>query len=111
MIKSIHFIDFRCFQNFSMELKPGINLLIGDNASGKTSVLKGCKYILSSFFAGFSDENTRWICPEMSDFHEQIVDGNVLSENPLQISFSFCSDTLSQLNGQEFVFEDLLLKK
>lgn len=111
MIKSIHFIDFRCFQNFSMELKPGINLLIGDNASGKTSVLKGCKYILSSFFAGFSDENTRWICPEMSDFHEQIVDGNVLSENPLQIAFSFFNDKFPQIDGNELVLEGLSLVK
>ncbi len=111
MIKSVHFIDFRCFQNFAMELKPGINLLIGDNASGKTSVLKGCKYILSSFFAGFSDENTRWICPDLSDFHEQIIDSAILSEKPLQIHFSFFDNESSRVNGNIFALEDLSLVK
>lgn len=39
--------DFRCYQHFVVGFKPGINLLIGDNASGKTSLLMACKYALN----------------------------------------------------------------
>ena len=58
-MKKILLENFRCFDAQEIEFKRGINLLIGDNASGKTTILKACKYVLSSFFAGFSDENTK----------------------------------------------------
>lgn len=81
--------DFRCFQHLTLDFKPGVNLLIGDNASGKTSLLMACKYALSSFFAGFSDENTKWESPKSNDF--RIVQANeetLLNELPISITFS-----------------------
>ena len=59
-MKSIKIENFRCFEHLEIEFKDRINLLIGDNAAGKTSLLKACKYALSAWFSGFSDENTRW---------------------------------------------------
>lgn len=79
--------NFRCFGEQSVSFKSGINLLIGDNASGKTSLLKGCRYALSAFFSGFSDENTLWVGFEKSDFQEIIVDGISLPERPVRIDF------------------------
>lgn len=38
-------------------------------------MLKACKYVLSAFFSGFSDKNTRWINPDINDFSIQINDG------------------------------------
>lgn len=58
-MKRIRLENFRCYTDQSIEFKSGINLLVGDNGSGKTSILKACKYVLSSFFAGFSDEHTK----------------------------------------------------
>lgn len=84
---SLHLQHFRCFEGFNLAFKPGINLLVGDNASGKTSLLKACQYILSSFFAGFSDENTQWITFDQDDF-ERIVSGDmILSSESIHISF------------------------
>ena len=80
-MKEIRMGNFRCYADQSIEFKPGINLLIGDNASGKTTILKACKYVLSAFFSGFSDENTRWISPDESDFTENIKDGIILPES------------------------------
>lgn len=86
-MKEIILQHFRCYADQSIELKPGINLLVGDNASGKTSVLKACKYVLSAFFAGFSDENTKWINPGNDDFRHVELDGILSQELPIQISF------------------------
>ena len=36
-MKRIDIQDFRCFRQLTVDLTPGINLFIGDNASGKTS--------------------------------------------------------------------------
>jgi len=43
--------DFRCYEQLRFEPDPGINLLVGENGSGKTSVLEGLAYLsrLKSF--------------------------------------------------------------
>ncbi len=51
-MKQIRLEHFRCYTDLSIDFKSGINLLIGDNASGKTTVLKACQYVLSSFLQG-----------------------------------------------------------
>lgn len=81
--------DFRCYQRFSVDFKPGVNLLIGDNASGKTSLLMACKYALSAFFSGFSDENTKWEAPNADDFRTVSADEETLvDELPIKIVFT-----------------------
>lgn len=86
-MKEIRLENFRCYTNQIIRFKPGVNLLIGDNASGKTSMLKACKYVLSTFFSGFSDENTRWINPDIDDFSIRINDGTIAPELPVKIEF------------------------
>ena len=44
LMRSIHLKHFRCYSDFRLVFKPGINLLVGDNASGKTSLLKACQH-------------------------------------------------------------------
>lgn len=53
-MNEIQLNNFRCYTAQTIRFKSGINLLIGDNASGKTSLLKACKYVLSTFFSGYS---------------------------------------------------------
>lgn len=40
IVKSIELKDFRNYESLKMELSPGINILYGDNAQGKTNVLE-----------------------------------------------------------------------
>ncbi len=86
-MKQIRLEYFRCYTDLTIDLKSGVNLFIGDNASGKTTVLRACQYVLSSFFAGYSDENTHWISPGDDDFTVQIDNGNILPEKPVNIYF------------------------
>ena len=75
--------NFRCYDNKSIEFRSGVNLLIGDNASGKTSLLRACNLVINSFFSGYSDENTSWKSAENSDFR---ITG--VTEQPVEIAFS-----------------------
>ena len=100
-MKEIRMGNFRCYEDQSIEFKPGINLLIGDNASGKTTILKACKYVLSAFFSGFSDENTRWISPDESDFTENIKDGIILPEKPVELDFTYDYDIYSKVPSKK----------
>lgn len=45
-IKSIKLNNFRCYKEFSLEFSPKINIIIGDNAVGKTCLLEAI-YALS----------------------------------------------------------------
>ena len=87
-MKELRLEHFRCYTDQTINFKPGINLLIGDNSSGKTSILSACRYVMSAFFSGYSDENTRWINPKDFDFSEQIIDGKTISGQPIKIFFS-----------------------
>lgn len=102
-MKSIAISNFRCFRELNtIPLRTGINLFIGDNASGKTSFLRACRYALSAFFAGFSDENTRWITPGYSDFNHVTSKSLGLPFSPISIDFSV-SDIFPDL-GQDSIF-------
>lgn len=70
-----------------MEFRRGINLLIGDNSVGKTSLLRACNLVMNSFFSGYSDENTTWKNAEADDFRE-IKNVDVQTDDlPISITF------------------------
>lgn len=87
--------NFRCYEHKEIEFKKGINLLIGDNAAGKTSLLRACNLVINSFFCGYSDENTTWKSAENDDFR---ITG--IAEKPVEISFCLGEWDLLPLNIQ-----------
>jgi predicted ATP-binding protein involved in virulence len=94
-MKSIRLENYRCFTDQSFGFKQGINLLVGDNASGKTTVLKALKSAMSSFFSGYSDEHTRFIGLHKSDFTETFSELSKINEKPITVSFDL-SDIMEQ---------------
>lgn len=86
-MRSLIINNFRGFSYFKVDFRPGTNLLVGDNASGKTSLLKACKYVLSAFFSGFNDENTTFITPRKEDYHNVVIKGNLLPPEPIELKF------------------------
>lgn len=89
MLEYVHVQNFRCYESIDLDLKPGINLLIGDNASGKTSLLKACRYLLGAWFAGYSDENTKMDSPQNRDFRI-VFNNGILSASPnIRIHFKY----------------------
>lgn len=110
-MKDLRLENFRCYQHLEVNFKPGVNLLIGDNASGKTSLILACKYVLSSFFAGFSDENTKWVGPVANDFSVYAENGIIAPEQPIILSFSYDSDIFPLLSGGSNVNKIQYLQK
>ncbi|WP_297908335.1 AAA family ATPase [uncultured Parabacteroides sp.] len=74
--------NFRCYEEKNMEFRRGVNLLIGDNSVGKTSLLHACNLVVNAFFSGYSDENTVWKSADDNDFRETGV-----AELPIEIIF------------------------
>ena len=74
--------NFRCYEEKNMEFRRGVNLLIGYNSVGKTSLLHACNLVVNAFFSGYSDENTVWKSVDDNDFREMGV-----AELPIEIIF------------------------
>lgn len=53
--------NFKRFTSLHLELKPGINILLGGNGVGKTSALEALSIALSDFFSGIPDIPKRGI--------------------------------------------------
>ena len=79
--------NFRCYEKKSIDFRRGINLLIGDNSVGKTSLLRACNLVMNAFFCGYSDENTKWKSAEDDDFREIKNDDVATDELPINIAF------------------------
>ncbi|MCM1326341.1 MAG: AAA family ATPase [Bacteroidales bacterium] len=54
-IDSISLSNYRKFENTTFHLNPGINVFIGKNASGKTSVLEAVSVMLGAYLAAFKE--------------------------------------------------------
>ena len=83
-MKDITISHFRCYDYKTMDFRKGINLLIGDNSCGKTSLIRACNFVANSLFCGYSDENTNWKSVEDADFKLNVDANNtILPENPI----------------------------
>lgn len=57
-IKDLKIVNFRCFDSYNLQLKPNINILIGDNGSGKTSIVEAISYLcLGKSFKNAKDKD------------------------------------------------------
>ena len=93
--------NFRCYERKSMDFRRGINLLIGDNSVGKTSLLRACNLVMNAFFCGYSDENTKWKSAEDDDFREIKNDDVATNELPVNIAFE-----LDEADCPDIILED-----
>lgn len=86
-MKNIELKNYRCFENLLLIFSEKTNLLIGDNAAGKTTVIRAISSVLNSFFVGFSDENTRFIGLSPDDFRIAESETGLANEVPIQVDF------------------------
>lgn len=65
-IKSLGLINFRNYDNLSLNLNSGVNIFIGDNAQGKTNILESIYYcsIGKSQRTNKDKELIKWDCSE-----------------------------------------------
>lgn len=102
--------NYRCFTKLRMEFGERINLLVGDNASGKTSLLLAVRSALSAFFLGYSDENTRFLGISKEDFTMIDSETSYMNEKPIRIGFDY-SDYKESLSDYIKSYIELTSKK
>ena len=73
-IKEINIENFKCFKGkFNLKLNEGVNILVGDNEAGKSTILEAIHLALSGLFNGryLKNELTQYL------FNNEIVAGYV----------------------------------
>jgi putative ATP-dependent endonuclease of OLD family len=52
-IKEINIENFKCFKGkFNLKLNEGLNILVGDNEAGKSTILEAIHLVLTGLFNG-----------------------------------------------------------
>lgn len=80
-IKKIYLENFKMFKEKEIEFEGNFSLIIGDNGTGKSSILEGLSIALGGFLTGIDGVRTRNInMDEVSLFDEKLGDGTFISE-------------------------------
>jgi DNA replication and repair protein RecF len=79
-LKTLKLINFRCYQEVVLEFSPHLNILVGPNAAGKTTVVEAvhCLGFLKSHKAGIDAEMISY------DQDFTVIKGNFEKEGKLQ---------------------------
>lgn len=73
-VKSLKLNNFRCFKSILLEFKPNINILIGNNGCGKTSIVEAISYLcLGKSFKNIKDKDVLKINEEFFNIISVIV--------------------------------------
>ncbi len=108
MIKKVRIKNFKCFKDwFELDLNSGINILVGNNEEGKSTILEAIHLALTGFYRG------NYINRELSQylFNREVVDEyltNINSNNPcalpeiiIEIYFSDLDDANLEGSGND----------
>lgn len=58
-LEKIYIENYKAIEKMDIDLKPGVNLIIGDNGAGKTSVLEGIAVALGGLFVNVAGVSTK----------------------------------------------------
>ena len=102
-LEKITLKNYKIIEKVEIDLEPGINLLIGDNGVGKTSVLEGIAVALSGLFVNVPGVSTKNI---VKDDVRLIIE----TAGDSSSSVTYCEPihagcTLKTCDGNEFTWK------
>lgn len=101
-IKKIHIQNYKAIKNLELDFLPGVNLLIGDNGVGKTSILEAVSVALSGMLRGVKGVPVKNILQNDITFsldESGDASSSVVYSTPVRI---FCN---MQIGMQEYSWE------
>ena len=100
-LKEIEISNFKAIDNKKIEFKEGLNLIIGDNGVGKTSILEAISVALGGFIAGIDGVKTKHFTKdEIRCISELMGQGsyNIKHVTPIEVSCNV------ELDNEEFTW-------
>lgn len=107
MIEKIRIKNFKCFKgNFELDLKQGINILVGNNESGKSTILEAVHMALSGIFRGRTIKGnlSQYLFNNeiISEYLENINSGGAQEAPYILIELYLTDDSFPILEGDKF---------
>ena len=105
MLRSLKIENFRCFQNFELQQLGRINLLVGENNSGKTSILEAVQLLtaqsnLESLSAVMVGRGEYVLNDEHNNSREQLDISHLFYNHEVDVGSKF---SISSNNNKEVV--------
>lgn len=66
-IKNIHIKNFRCYEIAKLDLHPHINIVVGVNGTGKTSVLEAIRILLGGIYCEIDKVENKILMPAITE--------------------------------------------
>lgn len=82
-IKELRLKNFRGYKEITIPFQQGLNLIIGDNGSGKTAILEALTVAIGSLFLGIKDTSSRHILNK--DIHIQTLEHSEEFSFPIEV--------------------------
>jgi len=103
-IDRIKIVNFKCFKGeFNLELNDGLNILVGDNESGKSTILEAIHLALTGLFNGryLKNELTQYLFNNeiVAEYLKNITNGYTAIQPFILIEVFIRGDDLAQLEG------------
>lgn len=93
-LNKIEIHNFKCFEDVSFELHPRLNVLMGNNGTGKSSLLEAFRILIGSLYLGYDKYENKITMPGIikDDIRLRNIDGNLEPQIPAYVS---CEGELS----------------
>ena len=105
-IEKIHIKNFKCFKNdFILELNNHLNIIVGDNEAGKSTIIEAIHLALSGWYKGryFHNELTQSLFNKVivDEYIQSIRDGNPQIPPAILIELYFSNDVSAEFKGNQ----------
>ena len=103
-IDRIKIVNFKCFKGeFNLELNDGLNILVGDNESGKSTILEAIHLALTGLFNGryLKNELTQYLFNNeiVAEYFKSITNGNTAPPPCILIEIFISGEDLPLFEG------------
>ena len=103
-IKEINIENFKCFKGkFNLKLNEGLNILVGDNEAGKSTILEAIHLALSGLFSGryLKNELTQYLFNNevVAEYVEKLSKGEPAQLPYILIEIFIVGDDLAKFEG------------
>ncbi len=94
-IKNLKIKNFKVFENQEFSFDSQMNVIIGNNATGKTSILEALSYTLGTFFLGINSI-------ESKPLYNHQKRRKILDTENIEIQLPFRIDVTNSLDGNDY---------
>jgi putative ATP-dependent endonuclease of OLD family len=102
-IKEINIENFKCFKKFSLKLNEGLNILVGDNEAGKSTILEAIHLALSGLLSGryLKNELTQYLFNNeiVAEYVDKLNKGESAPLPRILIEIFIVGDDLAKFEG------------